>query len=397
MNYEYNPAFSSDDKQQINALGYAHSSDDDFDARECTSSEEELTFADEYGEDEDALPTQKDGPSHKKRFSLEDELKQVDLGYFADEEAADISEEEIVDNVNLCHRDAMESYAIYVHQLHEHPLLSKEQEVELFTKLKQQKEGSREYRAIRDKLICSNLRLVISIARTHFMNRCNATVQFIDLIQDGNIGLMKAVDHFDVKRKTKFSTYATYWIKQAMQRALAENGLALGSISAHKYEKLRRVMGIRNRLLLELGRDPSIQELAIKCEMRESEVKEFILLSAPALSTDYSFEKEQNGNGAADSGSASHMACFIHKEASRFEETSDDKIDAMQIANAAKKCLSDKALDIFLSRNQNSTPETYQQIGDRLGMTGECARQIDIKAKTLVKYYVKHGHLPPRQ
>ena len=150
---------------------------------------------------------------------------------------------------------------MYLRDIGKYPLLTREEEIELAKKIEQ---GDIE---ARNKLISCNLRLVVSIAKK-YMNR---GLQFLDLIQEGNIGLMKAVDKFDYNRELKFSTYATWWIRQGIQRAISDQGRLI-RIPVHMGDIISKLSKVTRQLVQEKGREPTTAELAERLEMPEEKI-----------------------------------------------------------------------------------------------------------------------------
>src|SRR3989440_6561898 len=171
--------------------------------------------------------------------------------------------------------DGGNDLGLYLHEIGSIALLSASDEQRLAHQIAQGNEAARR------QFIEANLRLVVSLARKY----TGLGLGLSDLIQEGNLGLMKAVERFDPTKGNRFSTYATYWIRQAISRALSDKGRTV-RLPVHMGEKIRRLTQVRHTLVSELGRDPTVRELAERMDLREGQVHALLIASHAVLSLD---------------------------------------------------------------------------------------------------------------
>ena len=258
---------------------------------------------------------------------------------------------------------------LYVRQIGHWPLLTRAQERELACR----KDAGDE--TAKRKLIESNLRLVISVARPY----AKAGVPLLDLIQEGNLGLIRAVEKFDYRMGYRFSTYATWWIRQSVARGIAYHGRTI-RLPMHVADQVRSVMRVRRQLAQVLNRDPSTQELAEKSGFPEQRIVELLRLVDHPVSLEAPVGDDSRfGDLIADTSSDGHDAQTLvgdrQKDLARALESLDAR--ALQILE----------LRFGLS---GAEPQTLQQVGERLGITRERVRQIESGALRELRAVAPH-------
>lgn len=250
---------------------------------------------------------------------------------------------------------------IYLKEIGNYPLLTMDEEVELAKKIEQGDQN-----AI-DKLTESNLRLVVSIAKKYV----GRGLSFLDLIQEGNLGLIKAVDKFDYTKGYKFSTYATWWIRQAITRSIADQSRTI-RIPVHMSEVINKVYRVSRGLLQELGREPNEEEIAAKMELPVEKVREIIKISADPISLDTPIGEEDD----------SHLGDFIKDDTIMGPE---DAASYTMLQDQIKKLLttlSDREQRVLVLRFGllDGRTRTLEEVGKEFNVTRERIRQIEAKA-----------------
>lgn len=277
---------------------------------------------------------------------------------------------------NLSYTDSVIAYR---KDIGKYPLLTKEQEQELGRMIK---EGSEtEAKAAKTKLINSNLRLVVSIVNRYTAKNSSS---YADCIQNGNLGLIEAVNHFDYKRNIRFSTYATYWILQRIRRYSDDEKTV--HIPYNKSEEIKRMNKVQADFTIKNGREPSIEELAACMEISEIKVKELILYSMDPASLNKPLKDDEDG---------SELIEFISDDEStqnHFSEMIANKLLTEEILNEARSYLSERELDIVLKRIglYNGVEYRLEQIAKEYNVTRERVRQIEGKAWSKL---IRHNRL----
>ncbi|MDY4592344.1 MAG: RNA polymerase sigma factor RpoD [Eubacteriales bacterium] len=269
-----------------------------------------------------------------------------------------LSEKIAIDNFDSSTDDSVKMYLKEIGQV---PLLTTEEEVEL---AKRMNEGDM---SARDKLSVANLRLVVSIAKRYV----GRGMHFLDLIQEGNLGLMKAVEKFDYERGFKFSTYATWWIKQSITRAIADQARTI-RIPVHMVETINKLGRVSRNLLQTLGREPSAAEIAEKMGITEDKVIEIQKIAQDPVSLEKPIGEEED----------SHLGDFIEDNSS---VSPAEKAEAAMLREHLLQVLSTltpREQEVLIMRYgiKDSRPKTLEEVGKEFNVTRERIRQIEAKA-----------------
>ncbi len=293
------------------------------------------------------------------RISADDDM---DPDLFLEEDAED--EEIDMGNLDLSVPEGVgveDPVRMYLKEIGKVPLLSSEEEIEL---AKRMELGDGE---AKKKLAEANLRLVVSIAKRYV----GRGMQFLDLIQEGNLGLIKAVEKFEYRKGYKFSTYATWWIRQAITRAIADQARTI-RIPVHMVETINRLVRTQRQLLQTLGREPSPEEVAKAMELPVDRVREIMKISQDPVSLETPIGEEED----------SHLGDFIQ------DDHVEVPVDAATFTLLHEQLM--EVLDTLTDREQkvlrlrfgldDGRPRTLEEVGREFNVTRERIRQIEAKA-----------------
>lgn len=295
---------------------------------------------------------------------IEDSGKEDDL-LLGDDDDIILSEEdevEIIDDVDVLEGVSTEDpVRMYLKEIGNVPLLSTEEEIELAKRVEEGDEAAKK------KLTEANLRLVVSIAKKYV----GRGMPFLDLIQEGNMGLMKAVDKFDYSKGYKFSTYATWWIRQAITRAIADQARTI-RIPVHMVETINKLIRVSRQLLQELGREPTPEEIAEEMNMPVDRVREILKISQEPVSLETPIGEEED----------SHLGDFIQDDnvpvpadAAAFTLLKEQLVEVLST-------LTDREQKVLRLRFglDDGRARTLEEVGKEFNVTRERIRQIEAKA-----------------
>ena len=249
----------------------------------------------------------------------------------------------------------------YLKEIGNYPLLSITEEIELAKKIENGDEHAKKI------LAESNLRLVVSIAKRYV----GRGLSFLDLIQEGNLGLIKAVDKFDYNKGYKFSTYATWWIRQAITRSIADQSRTI-RIPVHMSEVINKTYRVSRTLLQELGREPTEQELSVALDMPIERVREILKISADPISLDTPIGEEDD----------SHLGDFIKDERILGPEEAASYAVLQDQISTLLDTLTERERRVLMLRFglKDGKSRTLEEVGKEFNVTRERIRQIEAKA-----------------
>jgi len=286
-----------------------------------------------------------------------------------EQEAPEIEEEIVVDEVIAVDLETVipkgiavdDPVRMYLKEIGKVQLLSADEEIELAKKMELGDEDAK------SKLCEANLRLVVSIAKRYV----GRGMLFLDLIQEGNLGLIKAVDKFDWKKGYKFSTYATWWIRQAITRSIADQARTI-RIPVHMVETINKLIRVSRQLLQEYGREPTPEEIAVEMDISEEKVREILKIAQEPVSLETPIGEEED----------SHLGDFIPDEdvpapaeAAAFSMLKEQLLEVLNT-------LTDREQKVLKLRFglEDGRARTLEEVGKKFDVTRERIRQIEAKA-----------------
>jgi RNA polymerase primary sigma factor len=269
-----------------------------------------------------------------------------------------LAEEEKGPKLDLSVEPSLDSLRLYLREIGKVPLLTADQEVYLAKRIERGDMSAKTH------MIEANLRLVVSIAKSYL----GRGLSFLDLIQEGSLGLIRAVEKFDYRKGYKFSTYATWWIRQAVTRAIADKARTI-RIPVHMVEKLNKVVHIERQLVQRLGREPQPEEIALELEMTTEEVREILRMAQLPVSLEKPIGEEEE----------SELGDFVP------DDQAESPFDTASVQLRREDI--EKALDSLPERERKvielrfgltgAQPCTLEEVGRAFGVTRERIRQIE--------------------
>jgi len=312
-----------------------------------------------YEEITRAIPAvERDAEESERVFSV---LQEMDIAVRDKEDEEEEDQERAADVEDLSGISIDDPVRMYLKEIGRVPLLTAQQEVELAKRMERGDEEAKR------KLIEANLRLVVAIAKKYV----GRGMLFLDLIQEGNLGLIRAVEKFDWRKGYKFSTYATWWIRQAITRALADQARTI-RIPVHMVETINKLVRVSRQLLQQKGREPTPEEIAEEMGLTPERVREIMKIAQEPISLETPIGEEED----------SHLGDFIE------DESVSSPAEAASYTLLKEQL--DSVLDTLTPRERkvlklrfgldDGRPRTLEEVGKEFGVTRERIRQIEAKA-----------------
>jgi RNA polymerase primary sigma factor len=275
-----------------------------------------------------------------------------------EEPALPADEEKAAPKLDLTVEPSLDSLRLYLREIGKVPLLTADQEVTLAKRIERGDLGAKQH------MIEANLRLVVSIAKSYL----GRGLSFLDLIQEGSLGLIRAVEKFDYRKGYKFSTYATWWIRQAVTRAIADKARTI-RIPVHMVEKLNKVVHIERQLVQRLGREPLPEEIAEELELETDEVREILRMSQLPISLEKPVGEDED----------SSLGDFVPDDQAESPFDTASLSLRREDVEMALSALPDRERKVIELRYglDGSQPCTLEEVGREFGVTRERIRQIE--------------------
>ena len=298
---------------------------------------------------------------------IDDALLAEDDSLLMDDMDGDFSDDKMEEDIDLDAIDLLEGIGtedpvrMYLKEIGTVPLLSAEEELRL---AKRKAEGDE---SAKERLIEANLRLVVSIAKRY----TGRGMSFLDLVQEGNLGLIKGVEKFDYTKGYKLSTYATWWIRQSVTRALADQARTI-RVPVHMVETINKMSKMQRKLTLELGYEPSVSELAEALEMSEDKVMEIMQIAREPASLETPIGEEDDSN----------LGDFVADSNAVTPEGNVDSVMLREHIDALLGDLKERERQVIVLRFglEDGHPRTLEEVGKEFNVTRERIRQIEAKA-----------------
>lgn len=322
-----------------------------------TLSEEQLENIYNYleGQNIDVLRVMTDEPTPMETTILEEEDDDFIMNG-DEEEDIDLDAIDLLDGIGT-----EDPVRMYLKEIGTVPLLTAEEELEL---AKRKAEGDAE---AKERLIEANLRLVVSIAKRY----TGRGMSFLDLVQEGNLGLIKGVEKFDYTKGYKLSTYATWWIRQSVTRALADQARTI-RVPVHMVETINKMSKMQRKLTLELGYEPSVSELAAALDMSEEKVMEIMQIAREPASLETPIGEEDDSN----------LGDFVADSNAVTPEGNVESVMLREHIDVLLDDLKDREKQVVILRFglEDGHPRTLEEVGKEFNVTRERIRQIEAKA-----------------
>lgn len=359
----------------MDAVAHLDMSEDDFDELFTYFKENKIKIESDDAQEEEDIEM----PGSMSDEDIEREMEQDEVDAGDDSLISDEDKEAVVladfAKVGIGEVKVNDSVKMYLKEIGKVDLLTGDQETELAKKIvignkpDATEEEKQEGKEAKDHLINANLRLVIAIAK-HYVGR---GMHFLDLIQEGNMGLIKAVEKFDYTKGFKFSTYATWWIRQAITRAIADQARTI-RIPVHMVETINKMTRVQRQLVQELGRDPTAEEISDKMDgsLSPERIREIQRIALEPVSLETPIGEEDD----------SHLGDFIEdKEAQSPEEYTTKSLLKDELYEIMKD-LTDREERVLRLRYglDDNRPRTLEEVGREFNVTRERIRQIEAKA-----------------